>query len=67
MHKDDFQKQIFREKQINNFASLYDTLKRIHSRLIQEGYIVDPSRKQIILSQNSSHTNNMVSGMVKSN
>lgn len=33
-------KNIFTEEAINNFAGLYVTLKKIHDRLIREGYTI---------------------------
>ena len=31
---------IFNEKQVHNFAGYFSTLSRIHSRLVQERYII---------------------------
>lgn len=34
------QKLIFTQAQINNFAGFYDALKKVHNRLIKEGYTI---------------------------
>lgn len=33
--------QIFTEEEIKGFAGYYNALKKIHIRLIQEGYIIE--------------------------
>ena len=35
------QQNIFTEEQISNFADLYDALKKVHVRLISEGYTIE--------------------------
>jgi len=40
MNTDQQQDYRFTTKQIENFADLYGTLKKIHLRLINEGYII---------------------------
>lgn len=50
MQKKDY---IFTEKEIENFAGIYNALKQVHIRLIKEGYtikdgkIIPPANKMI--------------------
>ncbi|MFH1254912.1 MAG: hypothetical protein V1667_00325 [bacterium] len=44
-------KHIFTEEEINNFAGFYNTLRKVHDRLIREGYKISdgkitPPKKQ---------------------
>ena len=41
---------IFTDTQIENFAGLYNVLKRVHDRLIGEGYVI--KNGQIVPPQN---------------
>lgn len=34
------QNQIFTEEQIQNFAGFFNSIKKVHTRLIREGYII---------------------------
>ena len=38
------QQNIFTEEQISNFAGLYNALKKVHIRLISEGYIIEKDK-----------------------
>ena len=46
MEAKDQQNQIFTDSQIQNFAGFYNALKKVHNRLIKEGYLV--KNKQIL-------------------
>ena len=37
--------RIFTDAQIENFAAFGDTLQRIHDRLVDEGYFLDPRKR----------------------
>jgi hypothetical protein len=34
-------RHIFTDEQLDNFAGFYSALKRVHTRLIQEGYTIE--------------------------
>jgi len=40
MENNNLQNQIFTDSQIQNFVGFYSAIKRVHLRLIGEGYII---------------------------
>lgn len=60
------QNNLFTEEQINNFAGLGNTLKKIHLRLTTEGIIINGSEPNIISRTINCVTSGAVSGLVGS-
>lgn len=66
MQNNDQKNYKFSDEQINNFAGLGNTLKKIHLRLTNEGYKIDQSGHKIIPPQTSYITSGAVSGAIGS-
>jgi len=64
MYNNDQKNYKFSDEQINNFAGLGNTLKKIHLRLTKEGYIINKSEPNIISRAFNCVTSGAVSGLV---
>jgi hypothetical protein len=53
MNKTRHEDYLFTEEQINNFAGLYNALKKVRDRLLREGYTI--KNNQISQPKNNKH------------